>query len=252
MKYFIFLFFFISTQFNPCNALTLSVPTDSVSVKKNTTDSTKKRFMVYWELGTGIPEKAYGHTLENTATTPYSNINGYALTGFHFDINVAYMVQSRIGLIGRFGIDINESIMYGNPVPLDIGPGSPNYVYQYMGGIYYSAWPTLSKFNLYALGMVGETVVDMTTNDFNEIRNLNTYGGIELPNIGYGLALYGGMGLVFKPTKKTFITLSTGYLASNVNFQNGSIHYGLPDVPKYDMTMSMGIIQVNLGIVLNF
>jgi hypothetical protein len=190
------------------------------SPTETTGDSQIKKFCLGVSLGPAIPVRDFGSknvkgSLWDFSSPDSTTLRGFALTGFHFDINLSYLITSDFGIIFYYG---------GNSNAFDIGsfssamgypstnPSGAYYTAEYLVGPFVN-FELSDKFNIKVNAMLG-----LVTNTYPTLSvNLSDTFSVERTiNGGAGFGYSFSAGLEYNVNDNLSIMLSVSYLGSTI------------------------------------
>ncbi|MGP8217417.1 MAG: hypothetical protein ACLQQ4_17755 [Bacteroidia bacterium] len=208
-------------------------------------------------IGAALPQSAYGAKAKNTSNDSTVIPDGFANTGFHFDLTGGHMFSDNIGVMVMLGGNLNsydvttyESV-YSISSPATF-TSSSYFIGQFLVGPVLSFGDKL-KFNVRALiGYVMATGITQTETNgqsgalsTSETVTGNMGGGFGY-NIGAGIkyGLSGNMGLLFNVD---YLGSSVGYTGYKESW-SPSIGNGSTTNTTLKQTMSLGMINISIGL----
>jgi hypothetical protein len=221
-------------------------------------------------VGAALPMGAYGSTDTaggKTAVALRGNskdsteANGYAKTGFHFDVTAGYLFSDNIGGMVYIGGNMNSfdisTLETQNKVTSPATASSTNYyVGQYLVGPYLSLGGSKLKIDIRVL--VGLVTCNTTTITYNNGAS-GAFAGSSTSsgNGGSGFGYQVGAGIKYNFTDKMGLLVNVGYTGSSVaytgytqvsDFGNNSQTYTNTTLKS---TMALSILTTTVGIAFN-
>ncbi|HTB30443.1 MAG TPA: outer membrane beta-barrel protein [Bacteroidia bacterium] len=220
------------------------------------------KFNIGVSVGAGMPMGAFGKSANNAANDT-SHTNGWAKTGFHFDVNASYYFTNNIGGMLMIGGNMNG---FNTSAYISANPGTPS---TFTAGSYYVGsyllGPTLriplsDKFGITARLLFGL----MTVKDSKQSETWTGAGGTSYTtsSVFNSASTFGydfGAGVKYGLTDNLGLALNVDYLGGSPNFTtytrtttpSGS---GFPDGTSggHKINMSTSLVNISIGVVIGF
>lgn len=225
-----------------------------------------KKMTIGVSVGAGIPMGAWGSKNSDTASSVQNDSthiqNGYAKTGFHFDVTAGYLFSSSVGAMVYIGGNMNSfdaatySTANGIKSP-ETFTAKSYYIGQYLVGPYGSFGADKLKFNVRLLvGLVTANRPTMTrTSTYGGQSYTDEYSGKGASGFGYQL----GAGIVYSLNDNMGLTVNLAYTGSSVTYTGytsvgpnpftGSTVTTTNTTLK--QTMSLGLLTASVGLAFN-
>jgi len=224
--------------------------------------SDDKKFSLGFSIGPAIPMRDFGSSnVSGSFWDQYSNdstrLQGFAKTGFHFNITASYMFSNEWGIMLTFGsssmpFDVNTfSNIIGYPTTINGGYS----VNEYLIGPYISL-NLVPKLNLKVSALVG--IVDIAYPELSLAVNdtvtetLDFQGGL---NFGYSF----GAGFEYNVSSSIGIFLNVAYTGSTITYGGWTQTYSAPGYYPFTIshsndatTMTTGLLKQTIGIEVKF
>lgn len=226
---------------------------------KNPTQQGNRRFSLSINIGAAIPLQDFGSTAVKNSFWDFTSadstrLQGFAKTGFYFNITAAYQVSKYIGIMALIGNSTNYfdentfSATIGYPVSTLSTSFSTS---EYLIGPYFTL-PAGNKFSIKMHALLGLMAnkyppLDITLNDTTAIE-------IDF-TAGRGFAYNFGIGAEYKLNNNVSITFNVAYTGTSISY-NGWIetisftgYYPFSISHSNDVaSMSTGILRPTIGI----
>ena len=237
------------------------------SEENETTLTQNKKFSLGFSMGAAIPLGDFKSTnIKGTVwdfnSPDSSNLRGYAVTGFHFDITLKYHLTDDFGIMLYYGGNSNSFNLtaFSSSMGLVGSNGTGGYyTAEYLIGPYVSL-ALSNKFSINFNGMIGLVTntyptLSVAINDTESVER--TFSG----GAGFGYNL--GAGLSYNVSDNVTLTLNGNYMGSTITY-SGWTETDYVSVPSLgiagtatathsnDVTMVTGILKIALGIEFKF
>ena len=226
--------------------------------------SSDSKLTIGISVGASLPMGAYGSKNTDTASSTRNDSthiqNGYASTGFHFDVTAAYMFADNIG---------GEVMIGGNMNSFDVASFKTNnnikspstftannyYIGQYLVGPVLSFGDKL-KINIRVLvGLVtANATVETETNGQSGASEFSyTYTGNSASAFGYNV----GAGIKYNFNDKMGLLVNVDYLGSTLTYTGYSesqTYFGSTSShtnTTLKQTMALGMVNATVGLAFN-
>ncbi|HVA97397.1 MAG TPA: outer membrane beta-barrel protein [Bacteroidia bacterium] len=221
------------------------------------------KFTLGVSVGAALPMGAYGSaksdtTIANSNDSTHIN-NGYAKTGFHFDITAGYLFADNIGGMVYIGGNMNsfDDATYNavNGIRAPTTSTHTNwYVGQYLVGPFLSL-PASDKLKIDIRVLVGLVTANLPTGT----AAANDGSGETLITSGNGGSGFGyqlGGGIKYNLSDKMGLTVNIAYTGSTINYTGYKYVYSGPYNATTinttaKRTMSTGLLTTTVGIAFN-
>jgi opacity protein-like surface antigen len=223
--------------------------------------NTDKKFSLSVSVGPAVPLADFASTNVHGSFWDFNSsdstrLQGFAKTGFHFNITASYLLNDNFGLMVTFGsssnpFDVNTfSSIVGFPTTTPTGGYSFN---EYLIGPFLK-FNLVPKLNVQISAMAG--IVDLTYPELTFTLNdtlsetIDFQGGL---NFGYSF----GAGLVYDVSNTISILLNVSYTSATVTYGSWTQTYSIPGYypvsfshPTDKTFMVTGLLKQTIGIVL--
>lgn len=232
-----------------------------------------KKFIFGYDYGTSIPGSDFAKS--DVSKLPMSRfykqdtnkLNGYAKKGFHYDIYFTYKILRHLGITVAVSGDqdnYNINTLYAQYIPffppntVAVSTGDNYYIVQYLIGPYVNITP-VHGLNIELKALCGPTSANYPGLEFFGGPETELYTTQKGSAFGYNAGL--GITYMVEEVKEIGlgIHLNANYIGANISYPSYSETYYTPlnvylnsstySIPK---TMTMSIIQVTLGVSLEF
>lgn len=225
------------------------------------------RLSFAFSVGAAVPLGDFGSNNVKGSFWDFNSIDstrlqGFALTGFHFDVSFWYRINDFLGIELYYGgnsnsLDING---FSNTMGYVSNTSQPTYYTpEYLIGPYYY-FREGNKFTCKLSAMIG--LVTNTYPDFNLMLNDTTTLKIKMNNGGSAFAYSFSAQLEYMLTPRTSIYLNAGYTGAKISYAGWTIEqtavgkyysysWNFPD-PHHpnDITfMNTAILKVSAGFI---
>jgi len=214
-------------------------------------------------VGCGIPGGDFSKNdgtalpIANAKGADTTKYNGFAKTGFHFNIYANYMFSTNVGATIVIGGTMNtfdaatlQTVANTNNTgsPAVVTSSGNYYVGQYLIGPYFAFPLGSDKVSLELKGLVGLVTANYPTIDYAE--GLGT-GSIAVKS-GSGFGYSGVVGLKYMLTDMFGLHLDVGYLGSSISYSSSTQTQSYAGMSQsytdpVSKTMSLSLIQVTIG-----
>jgi len=214
-------------------------------------------------VGVGIPGGDFSKNdgsalpLANTTTPDTTKYNGFAKTGFHFDVYGTYMFSSHVGAMLSLGGTMNsfdaatlQTVANSNGGSGAVVTSSGNYfVGQYLVGPYVALPLGSNKLQLELKGLVGLVTANYPTIDY--AQGLGT-GTITVKS-GSGFGYRFGAGLKYMVADMIGLHFDLGYTGSSITYSSSTQTQSFGSMSQSETdpvskTMSLSLMQVTVGV----
>lgn len=225
--------------------------------------SSDSKLTIGISVGAALPMSAYGAKKSDTASSVKNDSthiqNGFASTGFHFDVNASYMIAGPVGVEVMLGGNLNS---FDNATYMTVNnikspatfSGNSYYVGQYLVGPVLSFGQQL-KINVRVLvGLV-------TTNASTQTETNGASGGAAesftyTGNAGSGFGYNVGAGIKYNFNDKMGLLVNVDYLGSSISYtgykeSDSGFFSGSVTNTTLKSTMALGMINATVGIAFN-
>ncbi|HXC06800.1 MAG TPA: outer membrane beta-barrel protein [Bacteroidia bacterium] len=219
------------------------------------------KMVVGVSVGAAMPMGAYGSTAK-LAAGDTAHANGFAKTGFHFDVNAGYYFTSNVGAMIQIGGNMNGFNMTAYNTTYGITNSTATASSYYVGS--YLVGPTLrfplgDKMGFSARILVGlMTLKDSKWSDTQTFLG-TTYTTTEQWNTASAFAYNIGASIKYNLTDKMGLGLNIDYLGGSPNFSTYTrtttpTTSGSPDVTSGGHKINMGtsLLNISLGLTIGF
>jgi hypothetical protein len=219
-----------------------------------------KKMVIGVSIGAAIPMGAYGSKNTDTTASVQNDSthvqNGYAKTGFHFDLTAGYLFNSSVGAMVFIGGNMNSwdatTYMSVNRTPSgETYTATSYYLGQYMVGPFVQFGQGQMKFT-------GRLLLGLVT--ANRPTITDTYTGGSSTQSGSGASGFGwqlAAGIQYNFNDNMGLTVNIGYTGATVNYTgynasgtSGSFTYNVTNT-TLKQSMSVGLLTASVGLAFN-
>ena len=240
-------------------------PINKISIKKTTTavapEDGGNKLSIGLSVGVCIPLQNFG---AKTTNTDSARVNGYANTGFHYNVNFGYKFSKYVGgmlMVGGSVNSFNTAAFGGNTAFSTLTASGPHYIGQYLIGPYL-AIPIGKKFSVEVRALVG-----LMTSSYPKLsENASfSYGGYSFGGSyeakyksGAAFGYNFGLGGKYMVSDHVGITLHAAYAGTNMVYNGLTSTIGASGTTPITTTsttpihMSIGMINITGGIAYCF
>ncbi|HXB11052.1 MAG TPA: outer membrane beta-barrel protein [Bacteroidia bacterium] len=245
-------------------ALTVCCLIGSKGFAQNKSDDKKLTFGV--SIGAAIPLSAYGSKNTDTTQAAHNDSthreNGYASSGFHFDVTAGYRFTNNIGAMILIGGNMNsfDATTYStvNDVKSPATYTSTSYyVGQYLIGPFVS-FPAGDKLRIDIRVLVGLMMANTPTGTTTETIGSQTATGVYSGNGGSGFGYQFGAGIRYNFTDMIGLLVNVDYAGSTLSYTGYSYKQTSPYFnytvtnTTLKATMALGLITTAVGVSFSF
>ena len=223
----------------------------------------RRKFNISLAMGAAVPMGDFGSNNVKGSfwdfTSPDSTrLQGFAQTGFHFEISMSYMFNDNFGIMAMLSgnsnsFDINT---FSATVGYETSTTDDYYTGEYLIGPCFTYPGGESRFNVKGYAMIGaiETNYPELNFAFNDTLSavIDFNGGS-----GFGYCLGGGVSYAITPSTEIFFNVS--YTSSTITYSSWTETYNSPGYYPYtfshytDVTsMKTGILKPVIGVNFRF
>jgi hypothetical protein len=227
------------------------------------------KFSIGVSVGAAIPMGAYGS--KNTDTTTAVRMdsthrqNGYASTGFHFDVTAGYLFSSNIGAMVLIGGNMNSfdasTYQTVNDVKSSGGvtvtySAKSYYVGQYLVGPFVSL-PAGDKLKIDIRVLFGLVTANTPTETETESAGSASQTYTSSGNGGSGFGYHFGAGIKYNFNDKMGLTFNLAYTGASISYTgytetgSGSLGNSTFTNTTLKSTMSTSLLTATVGIAFN-
>jgi hypothetical protein len=224
--------------------------------------SSDSKFSIGLSVGAALPLGAFGGKTKPsdtaTSSTAYTVKNGFASTGFHFDLNAGYLIAGPVGAMVFIGGNLNAfdattfSSVYNIKSP-ETYTATSYYTGQYMVGPFLSFG---DKFKFDVRLLVGLVTVSppKTTDSYTAFGSTSTTVTTTNPSSGFGYQ--GGIGIKYNFSDKMGFTVDVAYTGNAASFPGSSSTTTVGSSSSSSTSssvgsMSLGILTTSIGLAFN-
>ncbi len=215
-------------------------------------DDTK--IVVGVSVGAGMPMGAFGTKDKNSSATDTTHTNGWAKTGFHFDVNFGYKFSDNIGGMVMIGGNMNgfDATTYDTKYNNKAGTTTATSYYtgSYLIGPFLN-FPVGDKFAITARVLGGlMTSKSATLSQDIPVLGTATQTMGSVSTFGYDAGVGAKIGL----TDMLGLGLNADYLGGTPTFTTYTTTFGgkTSTSTGHKIAMGTGIINLSVGLVLSF
>lgn len=216
-----------------------------------------KKVVLGVSVGAGIPLAAYGKA-DTLAENDSTHRNGWAKTGFHFDVTAGYLFAGSIGGMIYIGGNMNsfDATSYKTINGFNSSAtvtAKSYYLGQYLIGPFL-ALPAGDKLKINLRLLVGLVTANTPTITVGENNNVtSTYSGKGGSGFGYQF----GAGIQYNFSESLGMMVNIGYTGSSISYTGYTQSQTNPALSwtytntTLKQTMSMGLITATIGLAIN-
>jgi len=215
-----------------------------------------------FNAGVAVPVGGFASkdSLKRNDTT---HANGFAKTGFQFNIDITYRVSKHVGIAARVGGALcsfdaaGYTQAYNVPSTFTVSASGKHYVGEYLIGPYFYL-PASDNFGfeIKLLGGIVSSAYPEYTIASNIPNNYTstTYKYTQASGFGYAFSFGGRL----KVDENVAVLASVTYTGSDAKYNgllvNGSTttNYGYSDLSTSIRTMELGVVSITLGVGITF